>query len=74
MKDYLNDRAAARGLAEKINTYWRNRGKPWVRAWVEVESYPTANDNTNEIYVIRSNIGFRWNKQGKFYESIKLAS
>jgi len=71
-KDYINNKGASRKLAELINTYWKKNGKPWVRAYVEAEEHPTADGVYNEIYVIRSNLGFKWNKGGQYYSATKL--
>jgi len=72
--DYINNKAASRRLAEDITTYWRKKGKPY-RAWIETQEYNSPSDYNkapNEIYVIRSNLGFEWNEANQCYTGRKL--
>lgn len=74
-EDYLNDKGAARRLAQRINDYWYRNGKPWVRAFVVTESHGHQDGEVpHEIHTVRSNLGFRWNATGEYYEAAKLPS
>lgn len=55
MPDRLSDRctpAGAAELAEKIVDYWRARGFPLIKAWVD----DVARFSNASIYGVRSNI------------------
>lgn len=75
--DYINNKAASRRLAEDITNYWRNKGKPWIKAHVEEQEYTSKNSYDkapNIIYVVRSNLGFVWDDEHKCYRGVKNES
>ena len=52
--DYCSSLSASRHLAENLQKYWHQRGRPEVRFWVE-------RDTTfrKPLFVVRSNLRFK---------------
>ena len=53
--DYYGSYTESKMLANRIEYYWRTRGYPKVRVWVEESK--NLEDGRN-VYAIRSNINF----------------
>lgn len=56
--DYYKSYTESKILANKIQSYWHNKGYTQTRVWVEEELSLT---NDSKSYNIRSNIGFNCN-------------
>lgn len=53
VNDYVGDKYWATVIAKRIEEYWKRRGFPHVKAWVEQE-----NREGNPIWNVRSNLKF----------------
>lgn len=56
--DYYKSYTESKILANRIQSYWHNKGYPLVRVWLEDELSLT---NETKNYNIRSNISFNCN-------------
>lgn len=50
-KDYLGSHRSSSYLVRNIEHYWKSKGFPTVRAWVEEMDY-----GKGKIYLVRSNL------------------
>lgn len=55
--DYTGDRYWANVLAKRIENYWRKKGYPNVKTWLETDT----NAFNKKTYSVRSNIVFNVN-------------
>ena len=52
--DYAFDKHSANVLKQRVEAYWRKKGNPNVKAWVEEQPWGP----TGTLYSVRSNIVF----------------